>query len=283
MCGESRMHGVEVGKIWKPHKRVLRITYTYSFFADPTIYTLTSGTPSQNVDLGGFSFPRRMGVRLHPDFMEGYGLTGLQCVWQAFSDQNFQKSLGKEFYHEDIIGREGWCMFYFKGIFPERNAYLRCEIRNPQTGILVKRLFFKFEKSYQKTLDGRNYMLDPVLEQKIVKNGTLIEMKPTKLANGVIRFVEGHLMFKSDILDYRDGVPIKLENQDVPVVRSNIVFYSERPKALFMITPPHLLKYAKLLLIAITQLTNLNFEKSYMTKSSQKPLYKTRYMLDNVF
>lgn len=27
---------------------------------------------------------------------------------------------------------------------------------------------------------------------------------------------------------------------------------------------------------------DLNFDKSYMTKSNQKPLYKTRFMLDNV-
>lgn len=38
-----------------------------------------------------------------------------------------------------------------------------------------------------------------------------------------------------------------------------------------MITPPHLMKYAKLLLILLTQLVNLNFEQSYMTKESQKP------------
>ena len=29
-----------------------------SFFTDPTISTLTSGTPSQNADLPGLSFPR---------------------------------------------------------------------------------------------------------------------------------------------------------------------------------------------------------------------------------
>ena len=47
-------------------------------------------------------------------------------------------------------------------------------------------------------------------------------------------------------------------------------------------TPPHLMKYAKLILILLKQLVDLNFDKSYMTKSNQKPLYKTRFMLDNV-
>lgn len=41
-------------------------------------------------------------------------------------------------------------------------------------------------------------------------------------------------------------------------------------------------KYAKLILILVKQLVDLNFDKSYMTKSNQKPLYKTRFMLDNV-
>lgn len=35
-------------------------------------------------------------------------------------------------------------------------------------------------------------------------------------------------------------------------------------------------KYAKLILILVKQLVDLNFDKSYMTKSNQKPLYKTR-------
>ena len=42
------------------------------------------------------------------------------------------------------------------------------------------------------------------------------------------------------------------------------------------------MKYAKLILILLTQLVNLNFDKSYLTKSNQKPLYKTRFMLDNM-
>lgn len=41
-------------------------------------------------------------------------------------------------------------------------------------------------------------------------------------------------------------------------------------------------KYAKLILILIKQLVDLNFDKSYMTKSNQKPLYKTRFMLDEL-
>ena len=44
----------------------------------------------------------------------------------------------------------------------------------------------------------------------------------------------------------------------------------------------NLRKYAKLILILIKQLVDLNFDKSYMTKSNQKPLFKTRFMLDEL-
>lgn len=43
-----------------------------------------------------------------------------------------------------------------------------------------------------------------------------------------------------------------------------------------------MMKYAKLLLIFIKQLVDLNFDKSYMTKKNQKPLLKTRFMLDEL-
>lgn len=83
-------------------------TYCYSFFTDPTISTLTSGTPSQNVDLAGLSFPRRLGFKLRSDFAEHYHLVGLQCFWEAFEDDMFTKSLGKDFTHQGIIDRTVW-------------------------------------------------------------------------------------------------------------------------------------------------------------------------------
>ena len=79
---------------------------------------------------------------------------------------------------------------------------------------------------------------------------------------------------------------IKNKGEKVEVNTSAIIStmcrYTEKPKAVFLVTPPHLMKYAKLILILIKQLVDLNFDKSYMTKSNQKPLYKTRFMLDNV-
>ena len=51
---------------------------------------------------------------------------------------------------------------------------------------------------------------------------------------------------------------------------------------IFLVTPPHLMSYAKLILILLKQMVDVEFESSYLTKENQKPLYKTRYMLDEL-
>ena len=252
-----------------------------SFFTDPTISTLTSGTPSQNVDLAGMSFPRRLGVRLHPDFLKIYHLVGLQAKWTAYEDDKFEKALGKDFNHEDLVTREGWCRYYFKGLFPNEVTFLKLQIKNARTDMLVKEFFFKFEKSYQTSLDGRFYVKDPVLGTRIVKNGVMTELKPVRRKRtGEIVFVPRKTTFKTEKVDFRNGNVKKTTN--VRAIIRTMCRYSEKPKMVFLVTPPHLMNYAKLILILIKQLVDLNFDQSYMTKDNQKPLYKTRFMLDEL-
>ncbi len=87
-----------------------------SFFTDPTISALTSGKPSQNTDLGGLSFPRRLGVRFSADYVKREHLQGLQAVWTAYADPRFtEPPLGADFAHDDLVSREGWARYYFKG------------------------------------------------------------------------------------------------------------------------------------------------------------------------
>lgn len=247
-----------------------------SFFADPTISTLTSGTPSQNVDLGGLSFPRRMGIRFSANYVKRNHLLGSQAVWQAYTDDTFTESLGKDFYHEDTISREGWARYYFKGIFPEMTSYLKLQVRNPQTGMLIREFFFKFTKTYQTSLNGRYYIADPVTEQKVIRNGVLTELCKTKSG----KHVPGHVQYpEMKLINVSDPKPQKVKTKVNAIIQWS-ARYSEQPKAVFLVTPPHLMKYAKLILILLKQLVDLNFDKSYMTKSNQKPLYKTRYMLD---
>ena len=286
-----------------------------NFFVDPTISMLTSGTPSQNTDLAGLSFPRRIGVRFAAGYMEREHLQTMQAKWDAFADADFTESLGKDFEHEDTVSREGWARYYFKGIFPERVAYLRLQMRNPQTKMTIKSFYFKFTKTDQMSLDGRTFMRDPVTGQKVVKNGLLEEMIPSR--DGVNESTEGaSVVVTSETADlmsklnktmgggesgtvsqnYTFGsvtypqerlTNLTSESPEKVTVQSNAIIqkmvrYSEKPKAVFLVTPPHLAKYAKLILILIKQLVDLNFEQSYMTKSNQKPLYKTRFMLDEL-
>lgn len=253
-----------------------------SFFTDPTISTLTSGTPTQNVDLAGLSFPRRLGVRFASDFTRRYHLIGMQAKWSAYADKDFTKDLGKDFYHDDLITREGWARYYFKGIFPNNVAYVKLQIVNPQTNVLIRSFYFKFTKSYQTSLDGRHYIKDPVLETKIVKNGILTELRQCKdKVHDKIVYQEGKTVFPQVKIRDIDTNPHKEKIKATAIIQT-LVRYSEKPKMVFLVTPPHLMKYAKLILILLTQLVNLNFDQSYMTKSDQKPLYKTRFMLDEL-
>lgn len=250
-----------------------------SFFADPTIATLTSGTPSQNTDLGGLSFPRRMGVRFGMNYLKRDHLIGAQARWDAFEDSSFTKPLGKEFDHDDIVGREGWARYYFKGKFENNTAYLRLRLQNSQTGMLIRTFYFRFTKDYQTSLNGQYFITDPITNDKIVKNGLLVEVKKDERSG---KYVPGHTTYKQmRLTNIAGGNPDK-EMGEAQAVISTMVRYSESPKAVFLVTPPHLMKYAKLILILVKQLVDLNFDKSYMTKANQKPLYKTRFMLDEL-
>ncbi|MBO5435605.1 type IV secretory system conjugative DNA transfer family protein [bacterium] len=210
-----------------------------SFFTDPTISTLTSGTPNQNVDLGGMSFPRRMGVRFNSDYINKYHFVGQQAVWNAYEDIDFKNCLGKDFYHEDMVTREGWARYYFDGKFKNDIAYVKLEIKNPSNGSLIRTFYFEFKKNYQTSLDGRVYMKDPVLEEKIVKNGLLTELRKFKKKDGSIVFKKSKTTFKQQkILDFKNAEKIDV---NVNAIISTMCRYSEKPKMVFLVTPPHLI------------------------------------------
>lgn len=250
-----------------------------NFFTDPTIATLTSGTPSQNVDLGGLSFPRRFGVQFNMNYLKKKNWIGKQAVWSAYADSGFTKNLGKAFEHRDIVSREGWAQYYFEGKFPDRSGYVKLEIRDASS-MLLKTFYFKFVKGYQMSLDGKRKIKDPVKSEYIIKNGSLIEVIPND--KGV--FERGDTSFKQkklkDVTEASEKPTVYMASERA--IQALKVRYSEQTKMVFLVTPPHLMKYAKLILILITQLVNLNFDKSYMTKENQKPQHKTRFMLDEL-
>lgn len=250
-----------------------------SFFTDPTISTLTSGKPSQNFDAKGLSFPRRIGVRFASEYLEKHKLVGLQSVWSAYEDPKFEKQLDKKMFgHTQMIDREGWARYFFDGKFKKRKSYIKLQIKDPKTGLLVKTFYFELELTYKTDLSGRRYVKDPVLKKKIIRDGALRELRFNKKKD---RFEYRDTIVKRPYFDLLDEER-KQQIVEIPAFSQKTVKYTERPKAIFFITPPHLMSYAKLILILIKQMVDVNFESSYLTKENQKPLYKTRYMLDEV-
>lgn len=257
-----------------------------SFFTDPTISRLTSGRPSQTTDFGGLSFPRRLGVRFSQNFLKRDNLKReMQAVWSAYADPMFTQNLGKDFEHEDVVTDEGWARYYFKGKFPSDEAWITLELVDAQKQILVRTFYFHFKKGYQLSLNGRHFIEEPVTGKKIVKDGVIRELRPVRVggtSDGQITGFEAkNTMYRQDRLDLTGEVDEKVTSQ-ARAITQTMVRYSEMPKAVFLVTPPHLMKYAKIVLILIKQLVDLNFDKSYMTKSNQKPLYRTRFMLDEL-
>lgn len=163
----------------------------------------------------------------------------MQARWDGFSDKKFEHCLGPAFHHEDMIGREGWAMYYLEGKFERDVGYLRLQVMNPNTGMLIHTFYFEFKKSYQLSLDARYYVTDPILDDKIVKNGFLTELQAGRTASGEIRFKRAKTTFRQVKMADIMSNPHKVE-VDTPAIIQTQVRYSEKPKMIFMVTPPHL-------------------------------------------
>lgn len=258
-----------------------------NFFTDPTISTLTSGRPSQTLDLASLSFPRRISVRLDKDYIRQNGLGGMQAVWQVYEDRDFTRPIpGDDFHHEDTLDPEGWTRALLKGVFPRDYAYLKLTIQDPSPirPLVLDTFRFQFRKSYRRTFDGTRIMTDPVTGRTIPEGGRLVELVEAPKGSKY-RYVVGERTFPARRIhvDSAGGfsVPRTLADADrYGAIIATDVAYAEQQKAIFVVTPPHLKSYAKLILVLIRQIFDLNVEKSYVAKETQKPLYTTSYMLD---
>lgn len=262
------------------------------FFADSKISHLTSGRPSQNFDIVGMSFPRRFEVKLDTKFTRDEGLRTQGYRWSVYADPSFTKQLGKkgkknEFVYQNNVSPDGWINYVTKVIFPQETVYLKLEVFEQTTGLAIKTWYFQFKKDYQVSLDGRSYVIDHVSQDRVVKDGHLSEIKPVKI-NGkwVARPVQSVLhRQRVSLLEgagSKRGSAGKVEKYDALVFEQTQVHYSEEPVMVDFITPPHLKSYARIILILINQMFNMQVDASYLTLASQKPYYPTKYMLDEV-
>lgn len=257
------------------------------FFADEKISRLTSGRPSQNFDIVGLGFPRRMGVRFDSIYMKKMNFRGQKTRWSAYRDKEFtDKYEGSDYSHESRVDSNGWCVFFFKGVFEERKTYLKLEIIDDVSGLRAKEFLFEFTKGYQTSMNGRTYVVHPVQKERIVHNGVLREIvRKTSRGHSGEKVVQ--FKYETSTVE-RKRRSLLLEDEGafktelVPIFTQTEVHYTESQKAVFFITPPHLMTYAKIILILINQMFNMQVDKAYLTKANQKPLYKTRYMLDEV-
>lgn len=272
---------------------VYGITLTaMAFFTRPTVSALTSGRPSQNFDNESLSFPRRIGVRFSFEYLQRYKLVGMDAYWTAYSDFKFEHQLNpKLFSHRQTIDQIGWSIFYFDGKFTEvlpkgqRRAYLKLEIRNPRNRHLVKTLYFELEIGYLRTPDGKHIQRQPLTNERVIRDGYLREIRKAPADYKGKKAIYTKTVIKSKRPDFankdEDG-KAKIVDVKVPAIQSTKVKYTEKPKIVFMITPPHITAYAKLLIMQIKQAADTNFGLSYSVKSSQKPLYMTNYILDEL-
>lgn len=258
------------------------------FFTDDKISSLTSGRPSQNFDINGLGFPRRIGIRFDTDYMHEKGYMSQKYKWTAYKDKMFQQRYtGKDFEHEGFIDKNGWSWFYFKGIFENMHSYLKLQIFDDNSNLLIGTYYFEFIKDYRHSLNGRFFVKNPVLKKRVIDGGNLKELHPIYQndKNGKT-FISGFKYWVETVK--RNRKSLYLDDDDVSVTENRVVImqtevhYVEQPKAVFFVTPPHLMTYSKIILILLNQMFNMQVDKAYLTKANQKPLYKTKYMLDEV-
>lgn len=239
-----------------------------SVYADDTAIALMSGGISESFDIAGLGFPRRFGVRFEDAFINKYRISGELCVWTCYKDSHFQEQYeGSDFLHEEKLPPTGWTWGHFAGIFENEVSYLKLQLRSKST--VIKEFYFRFTKGY-KTINQISYVIDPITKQKTILNGFLEEFDPE--TQDVCTST-----FEHNSLDYENKT---YSLQQVPILTSTQVYYSERPKFVFCVTPPHLQVYQKHILIIIKQIVDEHYANSYITKPNRKPIVGLRLMLE---
>lgn len=239
-----------------------------SVYADNTTRALMSGSLTDAFDVGGMAFPRRFGVQFDSEFVQEYRITKELAHWSCYTDRNFTKKLeGSDYEHEERISPSNWTWCYLKGKFHKDKTYMKLDIKTD--GAIAKTFYFEFIKGY-KTSGGVSYIIDPITKKKVVSGGLLVELDPQTKQHKVSTY-------SSTKIDYASK---GLKNVQLPIIASSQVFYSERPKFLFAITPPHLQQYQRHVLVIIKQIIDEIYADSYVVKKERKPIVGTRLMLE---
>lgn len=255
------------------------------FFTDNKIIQLTSARPSNNLDLQGFSFPRRLAVKFNKAYAIKHGYKSSVVVWECYRDPAMTKKYeGKDFFYEGTVDPFYWANAYFKGIFDQETVYIKLTIYDPQeykTGspenLKLNEFDFIFKKGYRKSFSGRQYAINLQTGEREVQGGVMIEYTWDARAKKARRFTSSEIVKEHSLVfgDKGKEIPVKYR-----IIDSFDIHYAEKPTALFLVAPPNTASYNKILLITIDMLYNQQVSASFLGFSNQKPLYKTKYMLD---
>lgn len=239
-----------------------------SCYADDTAIALMSGGLNDSFDITGVGFPRRFGIQFDQAYIKKFRITEQLCEWELFRDSNLMESYGgKDYQHTEKLPPSGWTWIHFGGLLDQEVSYVQLKISSGST--VIKTFCFRFTKGY-KTFDDISYVIDPITGKKIVYGGTLEEWD---VPNQCVK----NSVFQNNVYDPTlDSYVLK----DMPVIGSNQVYYTERPKFIFAITPPHLQVYQRHVLIMIKQIIDEIYSMSYATKPNRKPIVGTRFMLE---
>lgn len=240
-----------------------------SVYADDTAIALMSGSLEESFDVAGLGFPRRFGVHFDDAYVKKFRIAKELGKWTFYHDKDFTDQYeGPDYYHEEKVAPSNWIWGYFKGVFDDEVTYVKLSIE-ASDGTIAKEFYFKFIKGYR-TFDGISYIIDPITRRKIISGGNLVELDPKTKEPHVSEFSTRQID-----LTTQSYATVKR-----PVLTSNQVFYSERPKFIFAITPPHLQVYQKHILVIIKQILDEQYSNSYVVKANRKPIVGTRLMLE---
>lgn len=233
------------------------------------------------------AFPRRFELHINNKFAIRHALRQQRYKWTVYKDPEFKQELGKEFSYSNLITNKSWLRYKTKAIFPQQRVYLKLTIINTENGLDMRRYYFVFTKGFQKSLDGRVYVTDPVTKKRIIHDGSLEELQKVKIP------LPGKNQYKIQYVRKPATIPFTAKRltkedlgekyrEDRRVIDQINVHYSEEPRVVFAITPPHLASYAKIVLIMLNQMFNMQVADAYLTNTNQKPDYDTYNMLDEV-
>lgn len=269
-------------------------TTSLQFFSEMTVARLTSGRPSQNFDMASLSFPRRINVRFDTRFLEQNKLQNCQFNVSCYSNEDFSEEhryTEKGYDVKGTVDPNGWVKAFFKPIFPENEIYIKIDLLAMGRGNYPAQTFyFKFTKHYQHALNGKEFVEEPTTGQRIIHGGSLDEydnewhyssIKKKKVLSGKLK----RSMFTLDQVNLRDNVIDASEYREKvesPCIIQVDIGYEEKPKAIFMITPPNKSSYSQIILIALSQSFNTQYSNATTSQSDQKPFYNTFYMLDEI-